>query len=433
MLKMANLIEDYIEYCRETESPYIYHRWCAIAAIGAIVGRKLYLEFGDDKIHPNLYIMLLGEPAARKSTAIKKLKRMVGASGYDNFGADKTTKEKFLLDLEGAIEDFEGKGMSPDQIYDSVTSQNLWGDGSLPTEPREVFIVADEWNEFTTPGNSEFYTTLGNFWDWNDDRKPFTQRLKNTKSVCIWQPTVSILGGNTPEKFAEAFPPAIIGGGFLSRMLLIHGERSGRKYDIPPTPDRETTEQLITRFQTIRSRTFGAAVVEPSARTILKEIYETRGDAVDDVRFKGYNNRRHTQLLKLCLIIAAGNNTNILGREIVITAHTYLSASERFMARSIGEFGKARNSDVANKIMDVLDKATMPVGVKEIWKHIHQDLDKVSLLADIMQSLQIAERVIYVKDGVSPGYLPKKAFTAKQMHVDWSLLTQEERDALGVI
>jgi len=43
--------------------------------------------------------MLIGEAGARKSTSIKLVKKLLGASGYTDFSANKQQK-KFLVDLQ---------------------------------------------------------------------------------------------------------------------------------------------------------------------------------------------------------------------------------------------------------------------------------------------------------------------------------------------
>lgn len=427
-----DFIEEYIKYNEETEPPYNYHRWCAIACVGAILGRNYYIQHGSFRIFPNIYTLLIGEAAARKSTAIKINKRLLSNSGYDTFAADKTTKEKFLLDLEGASDDeislaAAGAGSNSQRPkYDSVMATNLWGSDSGLQEPKEVFIEADEFSEFAGSGNLEFYTTLGNLWDWDDEKHPFTQRVKNSKSVSIYQPTVSILGGITPELFARTFPPEAIGSGFLSRMILIHGEKSARKYPFPPTPKPEHTEAIISCMRQIRANHYGIATVTPEALTVLGEIYNN-WPAIPDVRFKAYSNRRFTQLLKLCLIISASQDTKQITVDNVIRANTYLSAAESLMPRALGEFGKSKNSDVANKIMDVLKTTHKPLNATELWKHVHKDLEKITMLADIMQSLKVADRVQYVKDR---GWLPLEAKKVEHKFVDWKLLTEEEREKL---
>lgn len=374
--------------------------------------------------------MVIGEAGTRKSSAIKIAKRLINNAGYDNVGADKTTKEKFLLDLEGVTID-EGR-VGEAREYDLTTAQNLW-DGSELVEPREVFIMADEWNDFAGTGNVDFYTTLGNLWDWDDEDKPYTSRVKNSRSVSIYQPTISILGGNTQENFARAFPPEAIGIGFLSRMILIHAELSGRKYTFPPSPSEEGTKFIIKSMRGIRNGTYTsgeegkhrarAANVTGTANSLFDKLYHT-WQPIEDVRFKNYSNRRLTHLFKICLVIAASRGTSTISEDIVITANTYLSAAEHDMPKALGEFGKSKYSDVANKIMDILNAARRPMTAKDIWSHIHSDLDKMIILQEIMNGLMMAGKVQLV---ANKGWLPKKQVPKSIEFVDWSILTEEER------
>lgn len=423
---MDDFFDTYFKYTEHTEPPRIYHRWCAITTIAALLGRNIYIQHGHFRIYPNLYCMLIGDPGARKSTAIKLIKKLLIASGYETIAADKTSKEKFLVDLEGNLDEEEGTPHGKSNIYDRITSTNLWGDSAVLQEPKEVFVMADEFNEFSGTGNLEFYTTLGNLWDWDDDAKPFKQRLKNSKSVAIYQPTVNILGGNTPDNFARAFPAEIIGQGFLSRMILVQGDKSGKQYTFPPEPTVTDTDEIVRLFQTLRSARIGKVTIEKEAAGILDDIYK-RWVPLHDVRFSSYSNRRFTQLLKLTLVIIASRFGDTLTERDVITANTILSAAENTMPKALGQFGKSKNSDVVQRIMNVLEEASKPLNAKELWVHVHKDLEKISMLGDIMQGLLHAEKVQFVK---GKGWLPHRMPPRKLEHVDWSLLTKEEQEIL---
>lgn len=418
----TSFLDDYLRYTDETESPKIYHRWCALTAIGALLGRNVYLQFGHSRIYPNLYTMLIGDPGARKSTAIKLAKKLLTLSGYETFAAQKTRQEKFLLDLSGAPD--EPQPGSKVKFSIDQTAENLWGDDASLKEPREVLIAADEFNQFIGIGNLDFCSLLGDLWDWDDEVLPYKHRLKNSKDVHIWQPTVSILGGNTPENFATAFPPAILGQGFLSRLLLIHGERRGVKYAFPPEPDSAKTEGLVSSLRRIRtSNQRGPISLDDAARRILGCIYEGEQD-IGDVRFKSYANRRYTQLLKLCIIIACADNTGNITESTVIHANTILCAAEAVMPIALGEFGKSKNSDIAQKIIDVLSIARKPQRMLDLLKHVHKDIDRPAQLQEIMNNLAMAGRVQNVNNS---GYLLKKEVARKVEFVDWQLLTEEER------
>lgn len=424
-----DFIERYMQYNWETEPPRIFHRWCAISGVAALLGRGCYLQFGRDRIFPNLYCMIIGDAGTRKSTAIKRMKKIMSEAGYESFSADKTRLEKFLLDLEGATDEEIEAAAGKRSSYDAVMAQNLWGNEEFK-EPKECYIAADEWNEFAPRGDIDFCTTLGNFWDWDDENRPFTQRLKNSKSVSIFQPTINILGGNTPDGFTKAFPPEMIGTGFLSRMLLIHGERSGRKYVIPPQPPQELHDAIVREAAFIRSQHIGAVSISEGSEAykVLETIYHD-WEEIDDVRFKSYSNRRFTQLLRLILILIAARGAKQICTEDVVRANTYLSAVEAAMPRALGEFGKSKNSDVANKVMEILKSATKPMAVKDIWAHVHSDLEKIQQLGEILQNLQIAEKVQHIS-GATHGWLPKRVAKKQQQFVDFSILTEEERVGL---
>ncbi len=433
----TDIFHNYLQFVKETEPPIIYHRWAYLTCLGAVIGRKAFLDMGlIGRYFPNIYAMFLGEPSARKTVAILIAKRLLAASGYTTFAANKTTEAKFLLDLEGITEDAEinpnGANTKATKTgYDLVTAENLWG--GTEGEPREVFIVADEFNNFAGPGNLDFYTTLGDLWDFDDPQHAFSQRLKNSKSVSIYQPTVSILAGNTPELFARAFPPEAIGSGFLARLLLIHGERSERRITFPPPPDAILQETLVNFLRKLSSTNFGELGKSPEAIQLLDDIYQNNGgEVITDIRFKAYNNRRFKHLLKLCIIFAVAKFQKEITDEDVIQANTILSHAEMLMPKAMGEFGKNKNSDVANKIINVIDKALKPISTREIWAGIGavSTLPSIKDLLDLLNGLQTADRIQLVSVGTHHGYLPKKAPKLQPKHVDWSFLTQEERDML---
>lgn len=425
---MESFLDAHLEYTIETESPRIAHRWCAISAIGALLGRSFYFQHGHFRVYPNLFVMLVGEPGARKSTAVKLMKKLVVGSGYDTISADKTSKEKFLLDLEGLTDEEQMVAtLGGTKKYDSSTALNLWGDKADAQEPKEVFVMADEFNEFSGTNNLEFYTTLGNLWDWDDETKPFSQRLKNSRSVAIWQPTVSILGGNTHDNFNRAFPPEAGGIGFLSRMLLIYVEDTGKRITFPPEPNPEHTEVLTKFLRNIRGRYSGAAKRTDEASEILDKIYKG-WIPLSDPRLRSYSTRRFTQLLKLCLSICASRLSDTITTEIVIEANTYLASAEHGMPRALGLFGAGKHSALAHKIVAFITDSSKAIGIKDLWKEVHKDLDKPADLAQIMTMLEQADLIFHV---VGKGWLPKPPKMRKMEYINLDFLTEQERTFIG--
>jgi len=411
-----DFFRQYLAYVGKTECPDIYHRWSAISAIGALLGRNFSLSHGHFTVHPNLYVMLIGEAGARKSTAIKIVKKLIKHTGYDTIAADKTTKEKFLLDLSGESDE--------EQKQADILDKNLWesGDAELSTRPvAECFIMADEWNEFTSLGNIEFYSMLGNLWDYDG---VFKNRIKTGKSVSINNPTISILAGNTATGFALAFPSEIIGQGFFSRLLLIHGTVTGRKITFPKQPSPEATAALAEYLQHMRSHCQGMVALTPGAESLLDKIYK-EFVGFDDVRFNSYMNRRFTQLMKLCIICAASRLVRVIGENDVVLANTMLTAAEQGMPKALGEFGKGKHSDVANAIVEAVSNTTKGLNFKEIWALVVQDLTGQPELSTILSNLRAADKI----QQVGSVFLAKRKLKVQVSDdtLDYDLLTNEER------
>lgn len=415
-----DLFSMYFDLVKDTEPPLIFHRWSLISCLGAMLGRQTWLPFGAFRIFPNQYLMLIGDPGTRKSTAIKLARKMISRAGYSKFAAEKTTKEKFLLDLEG-LEDG-----GDNTVSNSAVMENLFGQGVNDLEPKEVYIVADEFNDFMRCGDLEFHSMLGALWDYDDETTPYKQRLKNSKSISIYQPTINILGGNTHTGFAEMFPPQAIGQGFLSRMLLVFSEPSSRRIAHPEPLSPEKEKAFIELLTEIKTSINGPMAHTTKAKEILSVLYNTyQGFA--DVRFTSYFTRRYTHLWKLSIICAAVKKKMTVDVGEIVLANTILTYTEHFMPKALGEFGKAKNADVANKILAMLQKTYKPVDQGEIWKQVSSDLDRTEDLGKLLSGLQTAGKIQWVPktaSGVQGWLIVRKHLGNQQLYVDFNLLQE---------
>lgn len=418
----SDLFDKYFRYIKDTEPPYIYRRWSLLSGIATILGRQCWFQFGSARIFPNMYVMLVGNPGTRKSTAIKGIKQVLSATGYQNFSADKTNKEKFLMDLAGES-DGKTHGFS-NESSEAVTNLFGGGEGNFG-EPREMFIPADEFNEFAGSGNIEFLSMLGALWDWDEPNRCYSQRLKNAKGATIYQPTINILSGNTHAGFAEAFPVAVLGQGFMSRLVLVYSEPSGRKVTIPPLPDARILESLLQDLYAIKSQCIGEIGITPHAYSALDTIYKSWPE-LEDPRFKHYSTRRFTHLLKLCMIWCCSNKRLAINTEDVLWANTILSYTELGMPKAMGELGRKKGSEAASKIMAKLYEAKRPIAAIELWKEVDTELESMGAMMQILQNLQTADKIQVVSIAGSKGdkgFLPKqKPIGIKNLYVDLKLL-----------
>ncbi len=404
-----DFISAYLEYIGKSESPTTFHRWSCLSVLGAWLGRRYSFQHGHFNIASNLYVMLMGGAGSRKSTAIKIATSLIKKAGYKTVAAERTTKEKFLMDLAGE-DSYE---------TEDILDKNLFGDG--PSSTAEILVAADEFNTFVGNGNIEFLSLLGVLWDYSGK---FEDRKKNSKSLIIEDPTVTILAGNTATGFSLAFPAEAIGQGIFSRLILVHGEKTDRRITFPKPPSQEQERLLLDLLQAIRQVASGNAILSPGAISMLDAIYQS-WNGLTDVRFESYSNRRFTHLIKLCLIVSASAMRNTVEECDVLYANTLLTHAEHSMPKALGEFGKAKHSDVAHKILQMLESSTGPVSLKDIWIAVHNDMGDIGELRELIANLTMAEKIIATKAGL----LPKRRVIVERStdFVDFSLLTDEER------
>jgi len=414
-----DFISAYFQYIGLTEAPMTFHRWACITILGAWIGRDYCFRFGHFNIKPNIYCMLMGTAGSRKSTAIKIASRLLSKAGYTSIAADRTTKEKFLLDLSGApdvVLDVSGK-----QSLEITMEENLFGDMNSADHIPEMLIAADEFNTFVGNGNIEFLSMLGVLWD---HEGTFKNKVKNSKSVELHDPYVSIVAGNTPTGFSLAFPAESIGQGIFSRIILVHGEPTGKKITFPDIPSPGATKEILDILVAIRQITKQEAVITDGAKSLLDAIYKTAQPMLD-VRFESYMNRRFSHLIKLCLVLSASSLRSVIEECDVLYANTILTHTEHSMSKALGEFGRARHSDTSHKLISILENAYEPMPVKQLWMQLHNDLDDIGTMKDMLTSLVIADKII----GTKQGFLIKRRLfeEAEGTYTDFSLLTDEER------
>lgn len=404
---MTPLLKDIIKLAENQEAADFSYLWAGLSCLAAQLARNVYIPFGNGKIYPNLYVMFVGDPGKRKSTAIKDLKKRIKAAGYQNICGDKVTMQKYLLDLAGVGEgSIEGS---------NITEFNL-GITLGTNDYVESYINQDEFSDFIGINNYPFISLLGNFWDIDE---PYVYRTKNGQSIEIPSPIVNILGATTPSQFNTIFPPAISEQGFLSRLIIVNIPESKRKIARPMPSDASVIEKVVDGLKAVRKLS-GELVMSDAVWDKLEEIYLS-WKPVEDTRFAHYSTRRHTQLLKLCILATCSRYTIEMSVDDVIFANTLLSFTEHFMPQALGQFGKNKDGDVSSKIITYL-KSTFPQAksVAEIIKPVSTEI-KVQELMALLNSLVLADKIVSTSSG---GYLPKLPSykDIKTSHVDWSML-----------
>lgn len=416
MSSRPDFLTEYVALNSGTEAPLYFHRWCGISLLGAALERNFWVPHGPWNLYMNHYVMIVAEAASRKSVAIKAAKRFLAGVAYDKFSASQSSKEKFLDDL--AIP----HGSS------AASDLDFGGDAVSSTDPAAAFIVSDEFNRFITGGGDTmgFLSLLGDFWDWDQPDGFFTARYRKSESVKIFQPTLSLLGGNTHTGMAEIFPIDAFGQGFMSRLICITGEPSGQRITWPEPLNEQRLAACQEMIQAIMRVVRGEAVITPEARDLLDTIYQYPKPP-DDERLMAFHSRKFTHLLKLCGIIAASKITVTIDEDIVREANTLMAVVEHEMPQAFGEFGTGKHSALAHRIVQALTKG---VGLtrQQLFEKFSRELNSPNDLDTLLITLGGAKKIQSVKlPNGDHGYLPvMPIFNANQPGIDFTNLPELE-------
>lgn len=363
--------------------------------VSTILGRQTWIPFGHKKIYPNQFILLMGTPGARKGTGLGIARDLLTRADYRMFSKDKTSMERFLVDMKPKLDLDEDLELLVLDI------------------PSETYICMDEFLDFIGHGNMPFLTLLTNLWD---NKLEYEHPKLNGKSVTIYKPTVNILGAATVKGFGLACPPEALGTGILSRLLFIHSDPTEERITWPEDIPDDANVWLVERLQSIRETVKGPMTRTSEATEILDRMYK-QNPGIDDARFADYTSRRFTHLLKLCIMIAASDLRTCINKRDALEANTILHAAEKHMPKALGEFGKSKYSDVSNTIMNILNSATKPVIHNKLWKAVAKDLSKQTELHDVMRNLLLADKVQVMTVAGIQGYMAKHV-VGKAWHDD---------------
>lgn len=342
-----SIFDMYFELVEDSsESPFLYHRWTLISATAALLGRQAYMQFGFDKIYPNMYVCLMGNAGTRKSSAIKVTRSLLEATGYNKFAREKSSSQKFIKDLSEGFDNINN---------DTIESpEDMVIEEMLPMEdrpPAEVYISAGELEDFLGQGDGQFISLLTNMWD-NLDK--YAHGKMTSSDIFIKEPTVNMIGGCTPITFSTVFPPEVIGQGMLSRMLLVFGAGARKKLTIPSLPDEKKLNFFFDHMRAVKEQMVGNFEFTEEAFKVFDDVYKHELDLKDN-RLESYINRRHIHFYKLCIVIAALNLTKTITKDIAIEANTILHYTERKMPKALGEFGKSFKSDNAAVLLSAIE------------------------------------------------------------------------------
>jgi len=423
---LCPVLDAYLELMDDTEAPTLYHRWSFLAGVSALLNRRTKISMPTGDIYPNLYVILLGPPAARKSTAIRLASELIEKAGYTKFANGSTTPQKFLDDLYQGFDSLETHSQydADGEIELDLSAQGQIVDHRT-TKVSDVFINEGELQDFFGNGGSVFVSTITTLFD---NLPHYDDRVKGGRSNRIIKPTVTMLGGATAATFRKTFPTDVAEQGLLSRFLLIHGAGPRQKCFMPSPFKPKLVTDIVEVLQYIYNSPDIPASLQftPEAFEYSKLLYESAPDEIADPRFLYYNGRRNTHYFKLCMVITILNSHSQITESDCILANTILSYTEKFMPKALGEFGLDKQAEHTELILAIIrNGSSSGITLNELLDQALAIVPNATELFSYIIRLQNTGRIDKItKDGAVYYITIDRIVNSKSKMVNYSLLKE---------
>lgn len=358
--QLANWLEAFEKAFENTEPPEKYVYWVGVATIGGALARQVVFDQVTFQLYPNHYVILVGPPAVKKTTAINygvdRLRKVDGV----NVGPSSVTWQ-YLVDKLKEIQT-----ASPEEM--KLT-------GQVTKESCPIVLPAGELGtliDFNERGAIDFFV---NAWD---SPKVFDKGTRLMGDQLLYGPCPSLIAGTTPQWIKDNVKGTTRGGGFISRCIMPYANRPRKTITYPALHVKKDHQEQLSFLEhdlACIATLKGEYQLSPDAAEYGDKWHTATNAANYDKKVQddsdNWANRRYSHVHKLAMVLAASKRD-----ELVITLEDMQEAVIR-----VEEVHKDFDS-----VFALLDERRETKGIREIESYM-QDKKEV-LLTDLMMEMR---------------------------------------------
>ena len=212
------VLKDYVNYWRPTtDAPSIYLVSGALITTASLMRSRVFVSFGGQPLHPNLWILLLGPSSLfRKTTCINKARSTIANLSPELLMPEEFSREALVRHLSA-------------QPSGLVTASEF--SGTLATLSRDYMA-----------GTKELLADLY-------DAPPTYSRIVGKERLEVVQPCLSLFAASQTGWFLEKVKEIDLQSGFLARFIYMPAFNKPPSIAIPPDPDSALGDVLHARLR----------------------------------------------------------------------------------------------------------------------------------------------------------------------------------------
>ncbi len=353
-----SFVQDVLSHTESYESPNSFWRWNAYTAISAVLRDNVWRQFGDNKIYPNIYTLIVADSAVhRKGAPVKLCESLVKAVKNTKVISGRSSIQGILDELSrGETDKTTGKIMAGGSAIFCAGELSA----GIVSDPEAIKILTD-------------------IYDFKDE---YTSRLRGSGIFRIKNVCFSIMAASNEELLRDVYDSKALFGGLLGRTFLVKPNEFRKANSLFGISD--TSEEMTKLVESLReiSLLAGQFTFTSAAEKFyddwylpFRKSYEKKPDK------SGIMGRIHTSVLKLAMIICVDQTKKLTVErchmeEAISVCTALLPNYTSFIMSS----GKSTISEVAAILIeDIWQSAAKALTKQEfLTKHFHQfDLDIV--------------------------------------------------------
>lgn len=357
--RTGNWLDAYLEVTLNTEPRETYRKWVAISTIASVLQRKCWLEWGTLTFYPNLFIVLVGPPAARKGTAMADGKYFLDRLCIRT-AADETSRQALVRALQAS----------------SATHQSPTG---IVSHHCSLSVFSTELTVFMGYDDKEMLAALCDLFDCKDRFLKDTIGRGEEEVPNVW---VNLLGATTPSQLQVSVPSGFVGSGFTSRVIFVYEDEKSRVVVKPSlSPEQKALrERMLLDLEDIHTL---CGPFQPDQnfenRYALWRMDADENCHFPDPRLEYYAQRRPLHLFKLCMVhSAARSDSMILTQEDLERSISVLEEAEKKMPQVFAGLGANPLASVQYRLRKLLEERGT-VSLSEVARTFETDASHTQL------------------------------------------------------
>lgn len=406
--QLPDLLRAYQYFTSKSDSPQVFHLWCALGAIAGAAQRKIFMRALYFEVHTNLYIILTSPPGRSKK------------------GAALRTSKNFLRAVEPKV-NFATESASPEALLQLLAKI---------TNPKHqsMTIYSMELGTLMSTRPNEMVDFLTDIFDSNANFKRETMKY----GVSIEKPWLNIMAGTTPKWLGDKLGLIALEAGLVARCIFPYSDERLLKNSWPKETDEfkrlgETISEDLSHIATLEGEfEFDGGIGDDNGtkpgvayqfydawyqdeqplwealpdEARLGQQFRSRFPKMDDPRTASYYDRKHIHLLKVAMALSLSYKDElVLTLEDLHRAKVLLDSTEPGMYKALGAAGKNPLAVESLRVQAQISTKGR-VNYRELLIANYHDIGRKNLDI-ILDDLRLR------------GY-------AKQEGVDWSWIAKEE-------